>query len=220
MDAPGLDRWDVAPPGPKNATARLTVRLSAPLDEGAVRVRCVGPLGGPTGGPVAWRSPRVRLLQSVNGGETLVLKVHPDLRLADVKPGAFLLRDTAMEKADDGRTDWQRLTFVGGGLTAPGGRPRATLQLHAVEFRARQLAWWRVDHAALTLQTTYDVSYGRLFQLAVRLPADWEVDSVSLAPDGPPRSWSVHTENGARVLVVDLPRAAAPPEKPGRGGRG
>ncbi len=100
-------------------------------------------------GPVAWRSPRVRLLQSVNGGETLVLKVHPDLRLADVKLGAFLLRDTATEKADDGRTDWQRLTFVGGGLAAPGGRPRPTLQLHAVEFRARQLAWWRVDHAAL-----------------------------------------------------------------------
>ena len=220
VDAPGLDRWDVAAPGPKDASARLTVRLSAPLDEGTVRIRCVGPLGGPARGPgpVAWSSPGVRLLQSVNGGETLVLRVHPDLRLADVEAGAFRLQEAAMEKGADGRAEFQRLTFLGGGLAAPGGRPRATLQPHAVEFRARQLAWWRVDRSVLTLQTTYDVTYGRLFQLAIRLPADWEVDSVDLAPDGPPRNWSVRTENGARVLVVDLQKALTPPEKSGARG--
>ena len=47
VDAPGLDRWDVAPPGPKGGPARLTVRLLAPLEEGTVRIRCVGPLGAP-----------------------------------------------------------------------------------------------------------------------------------------------------------------------------
>ncbi len=211
VDAPGLDRWELAPPG------RLTVHLLAPLEEGTVRIRCLGPLAGAAAGPgpVAWTSPGVRLSQSVNGGETLVLKVHPDLRLADVASGSFRLQGAAAETGPDGRTEFQRLSFLGGGVAEAGGRPRVVLQPHAAEFRARQVAWWRVDQASLTLQISYDVSYGRLFQLAVRLPADWEVDHVDLAPDDLRRDWTVRTEKGGRVLLVDLQRALTPAEKRG-----
>ncbi|HVS37049.1 MAG TPA: hypothetical protein VMS17_15925, partial [Gemmataceae bacterium] len=209
VEAPGLDRWDAG-------AGRLTVHLLAPLEEGTVRIRCAGPLAGPMRGPgpVVWTSPKMRLLQSINGGETLVLKVHPDLRVTDLESGAFRLQEAATETGADGRTDWQRLTLLGGGL-AEGGRPQLKLRPYAVEFRARQLAWWRVDHSVLTLQTSYEATSGRLFQLAVRLPAGWDVDDVTLAPTGLLRNRAVRNEWGVRFLIVDLQRALTPADKPG-----
>ena len=226
--APGLEKWEVVAPAPNGSAARLIVRLTDPLEDGTVLVRCLAPLGGAAagGGPVSWTSPGVRLRQAAPGGETLVLKVHPDLRLAALQAGAFRLKETAPEAQADGRTALERLTFVGGGVTEAGtpagdggGRPRAVLNAHGVEFRARQLVWWRVDPArsSLTLQISYDVHYGRLFQTAVRLPAGWEVDQAALAPAGLLRNWEVRRVNGSRVLFVDLQRPVSP-TKPGAAG--
>ena len=74
-------------PNPDDPSARLIVRLADPLEDGTVLVRCLAPLGGAAGGanPVSWTSPGVRLRHCVPGGETLVLKVHPDLRLAALR---------------------------------------------------------------------------------------------------------------------------------------
>ena len=227
--APGLEKWEVVAPAPDDPASRLVVRLTDPLDDGTIQVRCLAPLeaaaGGP--GPVVWTSPGMRPRRCVPGGETLVLKVHPDLRLAALRPGGFRLKETGTETPPDGQAALQRLTFVGGGVTEAGAptetagpRPQAALYPHGVEFRARQLAWWRVDPArsSLTLQVAYDVSYGRLFQMAVRLPADWEVSRVDLAPAGLLRNWSVGRANGAPVLLVDLQKAVTPAEKPSQHG--
>ena len=206
-------------------TVRLTVRLAEPLEEGTVSIHCLAPLGPAAAatGPVVWTSPGIRLKNGVAGGETLVLRVHPDLRLAALRPGGFRLKETGTEAQADGQAALRRLTFVGGGVNESGAatetagpRPQATLYPHGVEFRARQLAWWRVDPTAssLTLQTVYDVRYGRLFQMAVRLPADWEVGGVALDPPGLLRNWGVRQVNGASILTVDLQKPLTPSEKP------
>ena len=57
--------------------------------------------------PCRLDSPGIRLLQSVNSGETLVLKVHPDLRLADAEAGGVPpqgARDA--RRPPDGRTEF------------------------------------------------------------------------------------------------------------------
>ena len=114
------------------------------------------------------------------------------------------------EAGPDGRTEFRRLTFQGGGLAEAGGRPRRSLLPHAVEFRAASAAWSRVDRCGADAADDLRRDDGRLFQLAVRLPADWDVDRVDLAPEGLMRNWAVRTENNARVLVVDLQKALTP----------
>ena len=115
------------------------------MEDGTVSIRCLAPLTAAAGaaGPVVWTSPGIRLRNAVPGGETLVVKVHPDLRLAALRPGGFRLKETGTETAADGQATLQRLTFVGGGVTEAGApaetagpRPQATLYPHAVEFRA------------------------------------------------------------------------------------
>ncbi len=226
VTAPGLEKWEVAAPAPGAPTVRLTVRLADPQEEGTVSIRCLAPLGAAAAatGPVVWTSPGIRLKNGGAGGETLVLRVHPDLRLAALRPGGFRLKETGTEAQADGQAALRRLTFIGGGVNVSGAatetagpRPQATLYPHGVEFRARQLAWWRVDPTAssLTLQIAYDVRYGRRFQKAVRLPADWEVGGVALDPPGLLRNWGVRQVNGAPVLTVDLQKPLTPSEKPG-----
>jgi hypothetical protein len=215
VSAPGLAKWE-APPPEAGGPTRIVVRLREPLDKGTVQVRCLGPLGpaadGPAGEsrPVQWTSPAVRLAAAVPAGETLVVKAHPELRLEAWEPNGFRLTETATE-ADEQKTAWRRLTMVGGGA-AGAARPKARLRPRAVEFRARQLAWWRVQPtgARLTLQIAYRVRYGQLFDLQVQLPADWEVDHVDLSPPALLRDWSVKTDAGRSVLQVDLQRPLGP----------
>jgi hypothetical protein len=214
--APGLDKWEVAPAEANAPFVVLNVHLAQSLEEGTVQILCLAPLGGPP--PFDWISPVIRLRQSIPGGETLNLTVSPDLRMTALEPGGFRQKEAASDREADARPGSQQLTFIGGGVNDPGPaglRPRATLHPHDAEFRAHQLAWWRVDAArsALTLQITYEVSYGQLFQLAERLPSGWEVQSVSLTPERLLRNWRIRPEKTGPVLLVDLQEPAPLPDK-------
>src|SRR5262249_20933314 len=138
---------------------------------------------------ITWKSPDLRLVGGVPRGETLTLWLHPDLRVESWDPGSFRL--TSISKPDAERpAGGQNLTLVGGGLGTEGKsgstppRPQVRLQTHGVEFRARQLSWWRCDAAgmALTAQIGWEVSQGQLFQLPVLLPAGWSVERVEMSP--------------------------------------
>jgi hypothetical protein len=223
--APGLDKWEVAPAAADAPAVVLNVHLSQPLEEGTVQILCLAPLDGATGGakPVVWTSPAIRLRQSISGGETLIIKVHPDLRMETLDPGGFHLKEAVTEQAADPHSGFRQLTFLGGGVNesglateTAGRRPQAKLAPHEVTFRARQLAWWRVDptRSALTLQITYDVRYGQLFQLTERLPPGWEVQSVTVAPERLLRNWRIRPEKEGPVLVVDLQRPLTITDKP------
>jgi hypothetical protein len=221
----GLDAWDVRPPAGPGSPALLAVRLREPLRHGreTLVVRCLAPAGSaapaaagtPETQTVAWRSPGIRIVGAVPRGETLELVIDPDLRLAGLEAGDFRLTASSEEVEPDRSGVTRRLTFAGGGLAGPGGpprRPAARVQPLAVEYRARQLAWWQptADPASLTLQIGYEVEYGRLFQLPLSLPPGWDVERVELSPAGLLRNWGVRPApggpEGRQTLLVELTR--------------
>jgi hypothetical protein len=157
------------------------------------------------------------LLDAVPGGETLLLHVQPDVSLDAWQPGEFHL----VEARADG--DGQTLRLVGGLVAEVGGgppgarpktavRPSAHLQAYGTDFRARQLALWHVEpeHMALVAQITYEVLRGRLFRLALELPAGYEVQRVETSPAGTLRSWEPRGEHGASMLLVALSHPLEP----------
>ena len=199
------------------APSRLTVRLREPVRKGTWQVLCLAPLNLsplPAGSSsrITWKSPGLRLVGGVPGGETLELFFHPDLRFESWDAGGFRLTDS---KDVERQTGMRHLTLAGGGLVsqgapanAPPRRPQARLQAYGVEYRAHQLAWWRCDAGgmALTLQIGYEVSQGQLFQLPVLLPSGWVVERVEMNPSSLLRNSHVRTVKGETTLYVELTR--------------
>jgi hypothetical protein len=205
--APNLEKWELKEPILPGLPALLLVWLREPLHEGTLKVRCLAPLGEPAR-PSFWSSPAMKVVGAAPRGEALTLRFHPDLKVEDWQAGSFRVVGAAAE-AD--RT--QVLTLVGGGLEPDGARrPFARLLAPAAEYRCQQLAWWQPNArpAALTLQLTYEVSQGSLFQLPVQLPDGWEPERVDLAPAGLLASSRLQVENGRPVLRVELQRPLRP----------
>lgn len=200
-----LERWELLP-GKGGAGGTLTVWVREPFEGGLLKVRCLAPLASGR----TWTSPAVRMVDAVFQGESLELRLHADVQLDNWQAGGFRLLRTATES--DGA---QVLTLVGGLGDVPGApprRPSARVLSQGADFRARQLAWWQVgpEKSSLTSQIAYEVIRGRLFQLAVQLPAGWEVDHVDLGPADLLRNWRVREEGKASTLLVDLQRPLAP----------
>jgi hypothetical protein len=219
--APALENWTVS-------GNRVVIRLERPLREGVVEVRSLAPLGdGRPGAPagrgadglgparlIHWTSPAVRLERALPRGETLELWLHPDLRVTSWQPGDFRLADAGPLVDPETKVRLRRLVLHGGAL-APSGkvkpaaaaprRPAATLQAGAVALRAVQQSWWRIaDGMSLTVQVHYQVRQGMLFQLPLRLPAGWEVETVEMVPAGLLRTSSVKNSKQGPLLLVEL----------------
>ncbi|HWG46367.1 MAG TPA: hypothetical protein VN688_26630, partial [Gemmataceae bacterium] len=204
--------------GAGNSPSRLVIRLREPVREGTWQIFCLAPLSraGSPAGPsrtVAWRSPGLRLVGGVPSGETLALWLHPDLRVESWNPGGFRLINSISESGGERRIGMQHLTLLGGGLGPEGSaanaaprRPKARFQAYGVEFRARQMAWWRCDAGGmtLTLQIGYEVSHGQLFELPVLLPAGWTLERIEMSPGNLLRGSRVRTAAGRSTLYVDL----------------
>jgi hypothetical protein len=218
-----LDTWQLVP-GSGAAPPSLVIHPPEPFQGGTLEVLALAPLGA-AGGAVPWASPGLRLEQAAPLGETLELRLHPDVAPERWQPGGFRL--TASRTEADGTLV---LDLAGGGLASGSGarRPAALLRTSGVEYRARQLTWWRLAPApggdvgaafaggsSLTVQLTYDVLRGHLFQLPVGLPPAWEVDRVQLHPADLLQNYAVRTEAGRPVLLVDLQRPVSPgPSRP------
>jgi hypothetical protein len=218
VTAPDLDGWDVRPPATPGAPALLTVRLREPLLSGSLLVRCFAPLSpGGSAEPQPWTAPGVRLLDAVPGGETLLLHLAPDVSLDAWQPGEFRLIESK------GDIDGQTLRLVGGlideqGGGKPGGGPKPTARPTArvrgrdTDFRARAVALWRVDpeRVSLVAQVNYEVQRGRLFRLALEVPAGYEVQRVETNPPAALRNWEPRSERGKPTLLVDLAQPLRP----------
>ncbi len=221
-----LDTWEVRRGPNPESPSLLVLKLKEPIHEGSLRVSCLAPLrsvakGGPPGPAFPWTSPGLRLQGGIPRGETLILRLHPELRLTSWEPGGFRLIDTQTEIEADQKVSWQRLRLVGGGILLPAGkqpqRPTAALQAHAVEYRARQLAWWQPGptRSSLTLQIHYEASVGQLFDLPVQLPAGWEIDRVEMSPPGLLSGWRLFRDRS--LLLVELQKPLCPQDQ-ARGG--
>jgi hypothetical protein len=219
VSAPYLERWVV------QSASQVLVRFERPLREATLKVQSLAPLsprpaspatagsGGRAAAFTPWTSPGLSLTGAVPRGETLELWLHPELRLANWNPGDYRLVDSSSLVDPRSKVTMRRLVLEGGGLAvargskrASAGRPGALVQAGGVEFHTRQLTFWRLgpDGMDLTVQLDCHVRHGLLFQLPLRLPAGWEVDSVELTPAQRLRSWGVRWEGGRSLLLVDL----------------
>jgi hypothetical protein len=209
---PGVEGYSFQAADPSKP-ARLTIRLREPARAGTWQILCLAPLNRSSSigsQSIAWRSPGLKLVNSVPRGETLTLWLHPDLRVENWVSGDYRLLSSDIDRA----TGAQIVTLAGGGLGPP-HRPSARLQAYGVEFSTQQLTWWRC-HAggmALTVQIGWDVSQGQLFQLQVLLPAEWEVEKVEMAPSPLLSSWHVLKAAGKATLFVDLASPLGPAQR-------
>ncbi len=209
VTAPELDGWEVRPPAGPGQPALLSVRLREALVSGSLVVRCFAPLAAADAG--RWTSPGLRLVDAVPGGETLLLTVHPDVALDAWEAGGFRL----VESRSD--AEGQTLRLIGGLLGEEGkadraSRPSVRIQTLATDFRARQVALWKVDpdRSIYAARITYTVLRGRLFRLALELPPGYEPEAVITEQDGQIRNWETRTEHGKPTLVVELAQPLAP----------
>ncbi len=218
VQAPEIERWDTLPVAAQQP-GRLMIRLGKPLREGVIEIRCVAPLASelPTEPQpnraivVPWTSPSLQLLGTVPRGETLELWLHPELRLLSWQPGDYRLIDSSLIPEAEAGITLRRLTLQGGGLATAAGRPRrpgGQIQAGGVEFRAGQQSWWKLasDGMELVTQIDYELRQGQLFQLPLRLPPAWEVDTVELTPTDLLRSWGVRSDKRGTRLLVELRR--------------
>jgi hypothetical protein len=224
VSSPHLDRWDVLPGG------KVLVRFERGLREVTLKVQCLAPLspaaeddrpGGP-GRPAPflhWISPGLRLDGAICRGENLEIHLHPELRMGSWDPGDYRLVEASSLVDPQSKVAFRRLVLEGGNLArSPPGkpaaptRPSAQIQAGGVEYRTRQLTFWRLgpERTDLTVQLDYHVRHGLLFQLPVRLPAGWEIDSVDLAAPHRLRSWGVRLDRSGALLLVDLLRPLRP----------
>jgi hypothetical protein len=221
---PGMENWELRT-GKSGTPNTLLIRMHEPLQgSGLLLVRCLAPLAegirkdSPERKvglhPIVWRCPELRLVQAVPRGETLVLRLHPDVRMDDWQPNGFRVTEATSEA-----TGWHVLTLTGGGIAPDEGekgsldpadarttRPTARFQVSGADYRARTVSWWQIrpGQESLTAQITYEVLQGHLFQLPVRLPAGWDVERVELSPPSLLRNWGQKLDGDRTLLTVDL----------------
>jgi hypothetical protein len=206
VKAPGLESWEFAPSTSRTVPSTVVVHFHEPIRSGTVRIRCVAPFGGET----VWTCPSMKLRGALDRGETLLVRVPPELRLENWKPGSFRISSHLLEGSGSHLLTLARSLTSGGTVH----RPSAVLRIQTVELRAKQLSWWqlRPNTSTLTTEINYDVTRGHLFDFSVLLPTEWSVDEVKLNPPQLLRNWRVVHEKGPPRLVVDLRGSLGPTE--------
>lgn len=218
-----LESWELKPAANPAQSSTLSVKLREPLQGSALRlqIRCLGKLEKEK----TWSCPSLWARGAVPRGETLVLRIHPEVHLENWQSGTFhfvATGDEAAPAAPAGKTKpagsgdgWQVLTLADHGLHAGSApvRPSARLKSLTPDFLAFQAAWWQVDarSSTLTSQLTFEMMRGQLFRLACAVPDGWEIDRIEMKPAELLRGWNALREKNRTLLVVDLQRPLVPP---------
>lgn len=212
-------------PGSASSPSLLEIRLSEPFQGKSpklLKIRCLAPLTSDR----PWTCPGLRLLNAVPSGETLMVRVDPEVRLEDWQSGGFRFAEAGGVEPMPGpmlkgaKPDGvQVLTLLAGLEAGPNPRrPSALVRSSGAEYIVRQHSWWQVgpEKQSLTCRLTYEMNRGRIFQLPVWLPAGWDLERVEITPKDLLRNSTLQSEKGRTLLVVDLqhglaPSSAAPP---------
>jgi hypothetical protein len=227
-----LKSWHWQPPGPQpRAQGQLTVWLKEPRQGllPVLRVRCLAPIVK-NKKDSTWVSPGLRLVGAVPRGETLRLHVLPEAQLESWKPGHFRLVKLLTE-ADGTRV----LTLVHAGIALPlppaslaqGGpdlvysaalgaqlpplqRPSAVVRAQACEFLAQHRTWWQIDknHSTLTTEIECRPMRGQLFHVPLKMPANSQVEQISVEPKEMLRGWVPAGTPQNPLLMIDLAQPA------------
>lgn len=180
----------------------LTLRFREPF-VGSIpgcKIKCWAPSS-----PGMATNPGMRLRHAAGRNEKLTLVYHPDLLLESWEPGRFRL---ASSNAGIDQSLMLTLfdSFPNGPLET---RPRYEFRSQEAAFAVTETNRWRLGPTvqSLDLDLRIDVSRGKLFQLALKLPAGkWKAEKVRTEPANLIRSWTVL----GTTLLVDFKQGIDP----------
>jgi hypothetical protein len=207
VTCPGLplQNWELIYPkkDQKNLQPQLVVSWAEPVRGQLPPLRLLAE--APVTPEGSWQSPGIWLQGAVFRGEVLELRLPGDWDLSDWSAGGFRL--LASQRTEEG----QRLLRLAAeaGASAALARPRARSQPAPAVVALRQETLWDLDPAGwrLTADLHCTVQRGRLFQLALELPAGgykhWQVEKVEEIPPGRLRGWATAIAGQTATLLLD-----------------
>ena len=221
-----IESWEQTPTTPSQPKSRLRVTLREPLEERFLQLKIDGRVQSPW--KDRWMCTGLSVLGATSRGETITVRIPPELQLQEWAPGDFVLT-----KATSDRHGFQTLTLESGLSTYSTGtnnhsadqpaplssqsfdlrRPSARIVRSEGEFRVTQIDWWYVngDRSTLTVDLLYEQIRGNTFGFHVSLPSEWRLDRIEPSPSGTLQNWAMKVSpTGAPELTVDLDHALEP----------
>lgn len=214
--ARNLEGWELKAGAKPTDPGLIIVRLREPFLGGLpqsssdpnrtpeLHVKCLGVLPSDQ----AWTSPTLRLLNMVPRGETLSVKVHPEVWMEKWESGDYRLDKSEFT------SDGSHILSLSRGLEAGPNptRPSAQFRTTGVEFRTRERQWWQVnpEKGVLVAEITWEATRGRLFALPIRIPEGWEVEAIDSSPSSLTAGWNQRNDKGGTFLLIDLERPLEP----------
>ena len=202
VEVNNLEGWR-ALPGTTGGRKRISIRLREPARGGQIRIVATSVV--PFNQATFWTSPAMQIAGAIPRGESIRLRVAPDLRMVEWSNGSF--RFLKSEFAADGSQLLSLESTLLPENQANPVRPSARFRLPATEFRVQQQTEWEIaaDHQSLTSRIKASIQHGTLSQLSVRLPAGWDIDRVEGMVREQHLSWTV-SQGLNPVLQIELPR--------------
>lgn len=199
-----LESWRILK-GP-NSRKRLSIRLREPARGGRLEISTTAPLF--TDEKSTWTSPGVELVGSLSRGESLELRLAPDLLFADWQPGNFQLTNTKLE-TDRSQVFSLQSSFINEGVTLQ--RPQARIRTPGSTFQIQEQLDWHLmlDRSLLTVQYQLEVTRGGLMRFPIEVPKEWELDLV----ETPVKEMSPYATRQGTQLLFEFPKPILPGQK-------
>ncbi len=196
-----IESWQVLD-GKFSGKKRLAIRLREPARGGQLRIAATAAL--PLNEKTIWTSPNLALTGASPRGESLQLHLSPDLRLIEWSSKSYRLMRS--EFAADRSHTLALEPMLTPDAAPAAGRPTARFLSPGVEFRVQQHIDWEIgaERSTLTSRLDLEVARGTLGQLAISVPAGWDVDRGEAGRDPSP-IWTFPT-GASLVLQIELPR--------------
>jgi len=197
-----LDYWSPLKDG-GNGRKRIQIHLSEPARGGQLRVAASGPL--PATETLTWNSPAMQIVNAIPRGETIRLKLGPDLHLIEWRAGTFRLLNSEWSADRSHKLFLESFPTTDAQPTAV--RPSARFRPPGTAFRVQQMLDWTIepDQSTLTSRLAITVARGTCSQVSFRVPTGWDVAKVEQGANESNLDWAV-TPGAQPILRVTLPR--------------
>lgn len=186
------------------AQGRLTIRFHRPVQGKLTGLHISSLASKPASG--MWTSPGLHVVGAIRRGETLALKLHPDLALGRWDHGTFQFTMSQMVKG------MQSLTLADTAAdVASTRRPGLVLFDKKADLHTRELVRWHLTPRGMRLEAEIACTTSRsnVFELRAKLPTvvpRYQIESLAMQPPDMLRDWRV--EGG--FLIVELGKPLAP----------
>lgn len=198
-----VESWQASPGKPGQA-GTLKVVFGEPFEKGKVTVRTLSP---PPLVDQTWSTIAVRPLGCLSLGESLLLRLHPQLRLEDFRPAEFRLTNAISDA--ERWVNYSLESDIPSATTQPSIwplRPSARLRTQGLELRVMQTGEWRVSAERSLLKTTIrgEVQAGLMRQLPILLPTGYKLLGLTSDAEDLLAGWTV--KGDPATLLIELAR--------------